>query len=515
MLNLRTIPEGTPLNSPIYVVHHLESRLVSLDEQQQEVAFQYPDGPQRIRGLAGTGKTVTFAQRAARIHKEHPDWKIAFVFFTRSLYEQITQERISTYYKELSEGQEPNWDNLNVLHAWGAKDRDGFYRNLAQKCGVKPLSVRDVENIFGRKVSPSIAFKYICDQLEKKITDYPKIYDVILIDEGQDLPLSFYRLARNVLNEPKRLYWAYDEAQGIGSLIVPNSATTFGRNPDGSLVVDIRGRAKDFNKSYRTPKKLLMIAHAVNMGLLREEGVLQGVSQKTQWEKLGYTVLEGDFRSNKELIKIEREYDQTKKDPKPLVNTHPIDQSDFPHQDAIGDILKFQSFETEKDEQEWIAQQVANDLRQGLQPIDIIITALCGDSEKLYFQKLKQSLSNYGITAYIAGVDDSRDIFQKDGCVTISNVYRAKGNEAYKVYSCRFHYATQPLKFKEEESEVHKRNEAFVAITRAKVWCVITGLESPIFDELRQYKEQFPYLIFPAFNQSSPSLQRVTDDIDE
>lgn len=219
MFNVRTIPEGTPLNSPIYVAHHLESRLFSLDEQQQEVAFQYPDGPQRIRGLAGTGKTVTFAQRAARIHKEHPDWKIAFVFFTRSLYDQIIYERISTYYKELSGGQQPNWDNLNVLHAWGAKDRDGFYRNLAQKCGIKPLSVRDVENILGHKVSPSVAFKYICDQLEKQIIDYPKLYDVILIDEGQDLPLSFYRLARNILNEPKRLYWAYDEAQGIGSFI--------------------------------------------------------------------------------------------------------------------------------------------------------------------------------------------------------------------------------------------------------------------------------------------------------
>ena len=63
------------------------------------------------------------------------------------------------------------------------------------------------------------------------------------------------------------------------------------------------------------------------------------------------------------------------------------------------------------------------------------------------------------------------------------------------------------------KSEVHKRNEALVAITRAKVWCVVTGVESPIFTELRQYQEQFPYLIFPAFNKTS--LKRVTDDEDE
>ncbi|MBD2499055.1 DEAD/DEAH box helicase [Anabaena azotica] len=507
MSHLRTIPEGTPLNSPIHVIHHLESRLVSLDEQQQQVAFQYPDAPQRIRGLAGTGKTVTFAKRAAMIHKDHPDWKIAFIFFTRSLYDQIIYERISTYYQELSGGQEPNWNNLNVLHAWGAKDRDGFYRNLAHKCSLKPLSVRDVENIFGYKVSPAVAFEYICDQLEAQITDYPKLYDIILIDEGQDLPPSFYRLARNILNEPKRLYWAYDEAQGIGSLIVPEPSVIFGRNNDGSLIVDIRGQSKNFNKCYRTPKQLLMIAHAVNMGLLRDEGVLQGVTQKAQWENLGYTVLDGDFSDSsvkqKKLVKVERQ---------PEKNIHPIDNSDFPYQDAIGDIFELQAFDNEEEEQEWIAQKVANDLQHGLQPSDIIITALCGNDEKKYFQKLKQALINYDVHAYIAGVDDSRDIFQKDGCVTISNIYRAKGNEAYKVYVCRVHYAIQPLSYK-EETELHKRNEAFVAITRARIWCVVTGLESPIFEEMRQYKEQFPYLIFPAFNKNS--LKRVTDVLDE
>ncbi|WP_254921333.1 hypothetical protein [Nodularia sp. NIES-3585] len=41
--------------------------LVSLDEQQKQVSSTIPDGPQRIRGLAGSGKTVTFGQRAAII----------------------------------------------------------------------------------------------------------------------------------------------------------------------------------------------------------------------------------------------------------------------------------------------------------------------------------------------------------------------------------------------------------------------------------------------------------------
>ncbi|MDP0795416.1 hypothetical protein, partial [Klebsiella pneumoniae] len=81
------------------------------------------------------------------------------------------------------------------------------------------------------------------------------------------------------------------------------------------------------------------------------------------------------------------------------------------------------------------------------------------------------------------------------------------------VYVCRFHYAKIPLYWR-QETELQKRNEAFVALTRTKIWCVITGVksENSIFDELQKIIEQYPYLVFPAFNQSSPSLQRVNDE---
>jgi hypothetical protein len=58
---------------------------------------------------------------------------------------------------------------------------------------------------------------------------------------------------------------------------------------------------------------------------------------------------------------------------------------------------------------------------------------------------------------------------------------------------------------------LHKRNQAFVALTRARVWCVATGLESPIFEELRTAIGQAPELAFPAFNRRS--LKRVIDEV--
>lgn len=505
----RALPPETSPDHPIRVIHDLESRLRSLDEQQQEVAFGVPDGPQRIRGLAGTGKTVLFAKRVAKMHADHPDWNIAFVFFTRSLYNQILS-LIELFYREMvqqAEGKaEPDWSRVQVLHAWGAKEQNGFYRNLALQSGIQPMSVNDVKLRLGRSCSPSEAFEYICDRLEKDVPHLPVLFDAILIDEGQDLPPSFYRLAYQTLSDPRRLYWAYDEAQGIGSLIVPRPSQIFGQKPDGTPMVEIRGRAHNLNRCYRTPNLLLMAAHAVNMGLLRAEGPLQGVSRKEEWENLGYSILEGDF-SNKSVkegkaVKITRPAE---------CSPHPIDRDDFSLQNALGSPLSIYPFSSEAEEQEWIAEQIENDLNLGFAPEDLMVTGPTGDREPKYYEALKAKLSQRGIQSIIAGVDTDQDIFRQAGCITLASIFRAKGNEAWKVYACRFHCATQPLDWK-NESEIHKRNEAFVALTRSRIWCVVTGVESEslVFAELRTIVEQYPNLTFPSFNRSS--LRRVNDE---
>jgi superfamily I DNA and RNA helicase len=112
------------LANPLKVILSIQEQLEKLDEEQRPIASQIPSAPQRIRGLAGTGKTILLAKRLAKIHASHPEWKVAFVFFTQSLYEQI-RERI---YKECLKktDEEPNWDIIHVLHAWGSVARNGF-----------------------------------------------------------------------------------------------------------------------------------------------------------------------------------------------------------------------------------------------------------------------------------------------------------------------------------------------------------------------------------------------------
>jgi superfamily I DNA and RNA helicase len=499
-LNLGDPSGGQPSYDydPQTVIRRVQERILKLDEDQRKIATQYPEGPQRIRGSAGTGKTVVMARRAARIHDHHPDWDIAVVFFTRSLYEpirrQISEACLSKY--EI----EPNWEKIQVMHAWGSQAQSGFYRLLANRCGLAPKSVDRVEKELGRKVGPNEAFEYICEQLEKEASEIPQLFDAILIDEGQDLPPAFYRLAYHALRDPKRLYWAYDEAQGIGSLVVPGAAELFGRNEAGKPKVSLSGRAIVLRQCYRTPQIVLMAAHTMNMGLLRPGGPLQGVTQKEQWEDLGYEVLEGDFRTAGSPITLTRN------------SPHPVDQEEFQPTVDPQSLLTWRTFLSDEQEQDWIAHQIAQDINHwNFQPDDLLITAIGGYKELDYWKVLKLKLKQNGINAVIAGEDTDSDTFRLPNHVTLSGIFRAKGNEAWKVYVCRFQNAAQPSRYRGEE-ELRKRNEAFVALTRTKLWCVVTGISpkdqlAPVFQELQQVKEQYPYLRFPAFTQGS--LRRV------
>jgi len=46
------------------IIKEIESKIANLDRWQQSAAIECPEGPQRIRGLAGSGKTIVLALKA-------------------------------------------------------------------------------------------------------------------------------------------------------------------------------------------------------------------------------------------------------------------------------------------------------------------------------------------------------------------------------------------------------------------------------------------------------------------
>ena len=67
----------------------LEDEIATLDHRRSRAVIETVDGVQRIRGLAGSGKTIVLALKAAYLHSQHPDWRIAVTFNTRSLKGQF------------------------------------------------------------------------------------------------------------------------------------------------------------------------------------------------------------------------------------------------------------------------------------------------------------------------------------------------------------------------------------------------------------------------------------------
>ena len=114
-------PSGTTTKGTI--VDRLEAEIANFDKQQKHGYISEIVGPQRIRGLAGSGKTVILAMKAAQLHLRHPDATILYTFYTKSLYQHI-KRLIARCYRQFDDA-EPDWTKLRILHAWGGYPAPG------------------------------------------------------------------------------------------------------------------------------------------------------------------------------------------------------------------------------------------------------------------------------------------------------------------------------------------------------------------------------------------------------
>ncbi|NHN58469.1 MULTISPECIES: NERD domain-containing protein [Halorussus] len=475
-----------------------------LDEKQEEVGLQIPEGPQQVRGIAGSGKTVLMAKKAARMHAAHPEWDVALTFQTRSLYDTIT-EKVRRYYAFFtSEDAEPDWDKFHVLHGWGGKERQGLYYRIAQEAGVTPRTYGDAREAFDEE-DGNLLHSCCLEVLEEGTVQ--ESYDAILIDEAQDFDPGFYKLCRAALRPPKRLIWAYDEAQNLQTLTAPSPTNVFGTDEAGEPVVDLRGtyeggvqKSQVMRRAYRTPRSVLMLAHALGMGLVRDGGAVQAITTQDGWESIGYEVESGDFRKFGDPVEL----------------TRPAEHSPHPLADetAATPFAAFQSFADKGEEVEWVADRVADDIADhGLAPERILVVPL-GEywSSKETGERLADELESRGVTPNLVW-EGSKDVFAEDGAVTVSRVNRAKGNQAAMVYVVGVEHVEDDAR---RADLVQRRNEAFVALTRTEAWCTVTGTgdDEPIFHEIEDINRQVswfdPALTFPAPHPDD--LEREMDD---
>lgn len=150
---------------------------------------------------------------------------------------------------------------------------------------------------------------------------------------------------------------------------------------------------------------------------------------------------------------------------------------------------------------------------------DILVIALGTEEESINLQKrAARTLQKYGIKFYIPSALESNQFpeelsfqykrpnqFWKEEAVTVSRIYRAKGNEAYMVYLIGFNNIAK------NESSVSLRNQLFVALTRSKAWVNLSGVhEYPMCEEVRQVIKNDSSF---SFTYKKPLARIIGEDI--
>ena len=287
------------------LIKEIEKKIANLDLWQKRGSIEYVNGPQRIRGLAGSGKTVVLALKAAYLHVKRPDWDIVITFNTRSLYQQF--ENLTRRFVFAQVNEEPDWEKLHIIHAWGGSDRTGVYKEYCSRANHVYRPFKTAAQLFGYHN----AFKGACAEAEVGSADVDlDMYDMMLIDEAQDLPGSFFRIAHRMVKDPNRIVWAYDDLQNLSNAQLPSAKDLFGLNPDGTSKVQLVNRSDRpsqdivLPRCYRNPPWTLLAAHGLGFGIHRDP-MAQTFNDPNIWKRLGYSVKGGtlDFENYVEMVR--------------------------------------------------------------------------------------------------------------------------------------------------------------------------------------------------------------------
>ena len=164
-----------------------EAQLRALDHRQERLARHLGEGYRLIRGVAGSGKTLILTHRAAHFAEHFPRWRILLLCFNRALAFALAQEVKAT---------------KNVR----AQTVDGLAHGLLRDAGRSPGEERKPDFERRRVEARAIALGL----------DSSKRFDMVLVDEAQDLGHSGLDLAWAMLKEGRdHFVIALDSAQKV------------------------------------------------------------------------------------------------------------------------------------------------------------------------------------------------------------------------------------------------------------------------------------------------------------
>ena len=227
--------------------HSIEQGMkIVLNEEQKRHVLPSSGLHQRLRGVAGSGKTLVLAQRAANLASKGK--RVLIISYNMTLWHYIKDHVSRTQMKF-------NWFEIEFNHF------HGFCRGYLLENGYPwPHSENDSDDNFFNIRIPALVTKYI----QQGINTKNRKYDAILIDEGQDFQKEWYKMLCLFLSENDELFFTIDEKQNI-----------YEKDHnwiDSMIDTKFRGRWRILKKCYRTPVKILKLANLFSQQYLPNVG---------------------------------------------------------------------------------------------------------------------------------------------------------------------------------------------------------------------------------------------------
>jgi hypothetical protein len=292
---------------------------VFLHPSQRELVGRSFNGPARVAGSAGTGKTIVAIHRAVRLARENPNARVLLASFSEPLADAMAKKllvlapetgsivpRITTgsfrgiaeQLFQLEQGVRPRIasDQLlrerlrqaasernlkdfserfllsewsNVIDAWGLRTFEGYagVQRMGRKSRLGPNQRERLWPVFTavrealaaeRYTTWAEVFTRLADALAAKAE---KPFDHIVIDEAQDLaPAELRFFSALAAESPDPLFLAGDMGQRIFQH--PYSWAALG--------VDVRGRSHTLKVCYRTSQQIRRAADKLLPAVLRD-----------------------------------------------------------------------------------------------------------------------------------------------------------------------------------------------------------------------------------------------------
>ena len=444
------------------------------------------NGPARVSGSAGTGKTVVALHRAVYLAKSNPGSRVLLTTFSDtlanllraklqllihqevepdgrivvdsldavglSLYEAtfgppelVTQEFIVALVEDAAGKEGTNFSQAFLLTEWdrvvdgwqldtweGYRDvaRIGRYRRLSetQRKALWPVFQRVRLGLRERGlVTKPEMFVRLTREVER--LDHPP-FDHVVVDEAQDVSVAQLRfLAALAGGRANGLFFGGDLGQRIFQQ--PFSWKELG--------VDVRGRSQTLRINYRTSHQI-----------------------RTQADRLldpAISDVDGNLEERKGTVSVFN-------GPQPTV----------------------QVLEDEEAESSAVSKWLTGRISEGLQPSEIGVFVRSIDQTKRAVAAIKRSRLPYSI------LDEEVDA--EEECMTVGTMHLAKGLEFRAVAVVACDSEVIPLQSRVESiadeadlEEVYntERNLLYVACTRARDYLLVTGVKpaSEFLDDLR------------------------------